>query len=280
MTTLFFGSVITFLYFLAKRWRKRPTHQGEWEMDYVHLPRIELREHDVVLKNIRDWRYLPSGEKFASDMRTTKLRYDELVRAWVVVEPFMLAQKIAHTFLVFELEDGRAYAVSIEARRRLKQGFRPFRALFREYELMYQWGTERDLLSIRALRRKNALHMVPLRFTHVQVVSLFKELAIKTNELFDHPRFYNTLFANCTTELFDPLASIHTTYQLPFRSRVLTATVLDALGEHDLIDTDAPWMRYDNIATRIQALSEDVLINADPGDFSRALRGKLTEYNQ
>lgn len=275
MTTLFFGSVITFLYFLIMRWRKKPTHEGEWEMDYAHLPRIELREHAAILKNVRDWRYAKSGGRYAQEHRTDTVTYDAFVRIWVVVEPFMFAKRIAHTFLVFELTDGRAYGVSIEARRRLKQGFRPFRALFREYELMYQWGTERDLLCLRALRRKSEIHMVPLVFSQEQIRVLFKEYAEKTNTLFDRPRFYNTLFANCTTELFDPLASIHTHFQLSKRSRFLTGTILEALHERGLIDSDAPWRWKDNVATRISGLPETVLTDRDPEVFSRALRGNI-----
>ncbi len=272
MTTLFFGSIITFLYFLATRWRKKPTHEGEWEMDYAHLPRIELREHDAVLKNVRDWRYAKSAGRYAQDYHTDTVAYEEFARAWVVVEPFMFAKRIAHVFLVFELTDGRAYGVSIEARRRLKQGFRPFRALFREYELMYQWGTERDLLSLRALRRRNELLMVPLVFSKEQTRVLFKELAEKTNVLFDRPRFYNTLFANCTTELFDPLATIHTRYALSPRSRFLTGTLIEALSERGLIDERALWKPYDNIAERVSALPEHVLTDRDPKAFSVALR--------
>jgi hypothetical protein len=277
MSALFFGSVITFLYLLAIRVGKRPSHAGEWELDYLHLPRVELKGSEATLRNVRDWQYAPDGSLHAQSYRTDVVRYEAFRRVWVVMEPFMLARRIAHVFLVFELEDGRAFGVSIEARRRKRQGFRPFRALFREYELIYQWATERDVLSLRALRRKSELYMVPLSFDRAHTKQLFVELAQKTNKLFTQPRFYNTLFTNCTTELFDPLASIYTEYRLPYKTRIFTGGVIDALVEKDLVAWTAPWPPHGSITERIAQMPTHVLSHNDPKKFSCALRDRADE---
>ena len=59
----------------------------------------------------------------------------------------------------------------------------------RQYELIYIFGDEKDLLTLRALVRGSALHLYPIKAEPEFIVSLFKDLAMSANALHDKPTF-------------------------------------------------------------------------------------------
>ena len=75
--------------------------------------------------------------------------------------------------------------------------------MFRKYELIYVWGTERDIIGVRTRCRKNSV-------TH-----LFKAIVLgegnerrmlesylsRTNNLAENPEWYNTITNTCTTNI-------------------------------------------------------------------------------
>ncbi len=235
MDPVFIGSLLALAYFVIGRARKRPTHDGEWELDFSQLPRVSESEGVVTLWAVRDWTFDGKGKRVSGAWRDVRFPKERIMRAWLVVEPFIFWGKIAHTYLIFELEGGEAFGVSVEARRRRDQRYSPFMALFRSYELIYQWGTARDLLGIRALKRRHTQFLIPLKLSQEQVGALFGSMVGATNELFRAPRFYNTILANCTTELFDPIAKIDPAFKLSFSSRLLTARIHRLLVERGLV---------------------------------------------
>jgi len=73
--------------------------------------------------------------------------------------------------------------------------------IYAKYELAYTWGTERDFVTRRVLYLKHPVKMYPLTLDAERTQRLFLALIRKTNEIAEHPRFYNTLTANCTNML-------------------------------------------------------------------------------
>jgi len=75
--------------------------------------------------------------------------------------------------------------------------------LFRKYELIYVWATERDSIGVRGRCRKNSV-------THLfeAVVlgegnerKLFESYLKRTNKLYEKPEWYNTITNTCTTNI-------------------------------------------------------------------------------
>ena len=73
----------------------------------------------------------------------------------------------------------------------------------RQFELIYIFGDEKDLLTLRALVRGSALHLYPIQAEPEFIAALFKDLAMSANALHDEPKFYRTLRDNCTTTLVE-----------------------------------------------------------------------------
>ncbi|NBD73619.1 DUF4105 domain-containing protein [Patescibacteria group bacterium] len=272
METFFVGSVLALAYFILGRLRRRPTHDREWELDVSHLPRVSRKGGEVTIYDLRDWAFTRSGAVAHDTWRDVRFDRTALTRAWLVVEPFVFWGKIAHTFLIFELASGDAVGVSVEARKRKDQRYSPVMALFRSYELIYQWGSARDLLSVRALRRRHTQYLVPLKLSDEQVQDLFGAMVAATNELFRAPRFYNTVRANCTTELFDPIAKIDPAFRLSLAARLLTARIHWLLRDRGLV---APGAESIDVTPHILDMDPAIREDADPSHFFRALTRSL-----
>jgi hypothetical protein len=178
-----------------------PTSEGNW-VDYAaNATRAEVSDTKVTLTNIRDWQYDKNGpidktwhDKVTVDPRT-------LTDAWFLLEPFSAIPLIGHTFLSFSFEDGTVLSFSIEARREWGEDYSTILGLFNEYELNYAWGTERDFITRRLFMHEHPLYLYRLNISQKDGIAVFKTLAEATDELTQHPRFYNTLTANCTNLL-------------------------------------------------------------------------------
>jgi len=68
-------------------------------------------------------------------------------------------------------------------------------------ELVYVFGSEQDLLTLRAVHRESNIHLYPIKADTEFMISLFRDLARSANELHSKPQFYRTLRDNCTTTL-------------------------------------------------------------------------------
>ena len=65
---------------------------------------------------------------------------------------------IAHTFLSFGFGDDHL-AIFIEARKEATEGYSSIKEFFKQYELIYIVGDERDLIRVRTNYRKDPLKM-------------------------------------------------------------------------------------------------------------------------
>lgn len=188
--------------FLGWQLPKEPSGERVWAPELAKTAQAGESDGLVYLNNVRDWTYGDGtvlGEGWIDE--TTAIAPGAIARVWFVFEPFASLPAAGHTYLTFELSDGRAYSFSVEARKEADERYSAFLGLFREYELAYTWGTERDFLSRRLLYLGHPVHMHPLNVNAEGAAALFSALVAETNGLKASPRFYNTLTANCTNLL-------------------------------------------------------------------------------
>ena len=163
----------------------------------THLTRNGAQVH---IAPVTDWRYDaagPTSEHYSSaDFNIAELR-----RVWFVLEPQPGSDLAAHTFLMFEFPRDRLIGITIEARRQEHEPYDALRGAFNTFELSYLWGSARDLLTRRAVMLDHAVFVYPLMLTETQKRDLLSRLVDRTAALEAHPRFYNTLYSNCTNEL-------------------------------------------------------------------------------
>ena len=193
--------------FLAAVWirvhKLRPSNDRSWVNDNERNATIEFDGDIAKITNLRDFNWR-SSKDFAERWINEDYDLREVESIWLTLEYFdQKLRQMAHTILSFEFKDGRRLACSIEVRREKGERYHPVRGLFREYELIYVWAKESDVIGVRTRCRKNSV-------TH-----LFKAVVLgegnerrmlesylnRTNDLVASPEWYNTLTNTCTTNI-------------------------------------------------------------------------------
>ena len=182
---------------------------AEPRADRRWVPQHAITAHAVVsgntaqLHRLRNFSYT-AEEQFtpAYDDRTYDL--DKLETVWFIVTPFSRHWRgPAHTFVSFGFSDSQYVAISVEARREPGETYGPLTGLFRQFELIYVIGDERDLIGSRAAFGDYDVYVYPIHTTRERIRALFVEMLARSNELATKPEFYNTLTNNCTSNVVD-----------------------------------------------------------------------------
>jgi len=195
--------IILAILIFSRIYRLSPSNNRSWVNDNSRNAFVDFEEDIVKIKNIRDFNWRSTRD---FDERWIDQEYDlrEVTGIWLTLEYFdPKRRQMAHTILSFEFSDNRRLACSIEVRREEGERYNPIQGLFRQYELIYVWGTERDIIGVRTRCRKNSV-------TH-----LFKAVVLgegnerrmlesyltRTNNLVKRPEWYNTITNTCTTNI-------------------------------------------------------------------------------
>jgi hypothetical protein len=247
--------------------RVAPSIRRDWTEDLARIPRTRFAGDEVEILDVRHATYR-STEDFDVCWQARRLRLDPLERVDFVVEPFADWRGPAHTFLTFGFADGEHLAVSVETRRERGESYGPLKGLFRQHELAYVVGDERDLIGLRANVRGHPVYLYPIRATKAEVRALFVSMLRRANRLAEAPEFYNTLTNTCTTNITRHLAEL-TGEPLPFDLRVILPGYADGLAlELGLIDAEGS---LDNLRERFRINARSAF-GADGPGWSRQIR--------
>ena len=179
---------------------RQPSHDRDWRAEIAVMPSVKVQAPVYSIDKVRDWTY-------TADAITQKTYHqgqynlDDLVGTWLMVEPFGGSDAIAHTLILFEFRDETMLALTIEARKEKGEIYSALKGAFNTYELVYLWAEARDVLTRRARYLEHEIFVYPITLNMDERKAFFDALVDKTNTLVDTPRFYNTLFSNCTNEL-------------------------------------------------------------------------------
>lgn len=216
----------------------RPTNERAWVTQQAVLPTVRIDGHLAHVQDVRNFRYT-AEDRFISayDDRTYDL--DKLVSVSFIVTPFSDSWRgPAHTFVTFGFSDSQYVSISVEARREPGETYGPLAGLFKQYELIYVIGDERDLIGQRAAFGKSPVYLYPIRAPREKIREVFVEMLQRADGLREHPEFYNTLTNNCTSNVI-----AHVNHAAPHRIASGVKTILPGYSDEvayslGLIDTD------------------------------------------
>ena len=247
-----------------------PSNDREWQAEVAVLPYATFDGDLVTVHNIRNFDYRTETDftpvYYDRTYDLTKLDSVDLVAA------YWMGPMIAHIFLSFGFGDDHL-AISIEARKEAREGYSSIKGFFKQYELIYIVGDERDLIRVRTNYRKDPPEEVYLYRLAGSIENAKRVLLgyLKTiNDLRDRPKFYNTLTANCTNVIW-----MHTRLNpghLPFSWKILLSGYTpEYLYEQGRLNADLP---FEELQTH--SLINDRALQADHApDFSRRIRAGL-----
>ncbi len=192
--------------FLIFVFAQKPSDDREWRFNLTEKARIlSIDVDNYQFQNVRAFEYDLNDEFTRQDWISTQVNADELKEVWFFLEPFPGSDKFGHTLLSFVFEDEMgeetALSISVEARKEVGEEYTAVNALFRRFELLYVWSTEKDVLGRIAVHRDHDLYAYKLKLTDEQARAIFEHFVKRTNDLAKEPRFYNSIHSNCTNEL-------------------------------------------------------------------------------
>jgi hypothetical protein len=248
-------------------WGRIPaTGEGDWAPEYSRMPVAEIDGNRVTMRSVRDFAYQTETD---FEQRWYDATYDlgELETLDFVKVHWDGLVNIAHTMLSFGFADGRYLTVSAETRRREGQEWSSVAGFFKQYELTYVWGDERDLIRLRTNYRGEEVYLYRTNTPRKDVRALFLDILERTNSLAAEPEFYNTITDNCTTSLATHIRKI--------RGRRRWDPRLLLNGHTDEMALETGWITSDlpleemRDAHHVNRHVRDV---ADPTHFSEMIR--------
>jgi uncharacterized protein DUF4105 len=245
------------------------SNDRDWAADQAVLPYAEIDGDCVNVRNIRCCAYNTTDDYVVRHSDRT-LNLNALESAWFVVEPFSAWEGAAHTFLSFGFAENQYLAISVETRREKGESFSAFKGLFKQYELIYVLGDERDLIHLRANLRRDNVYLFPVRASRSEVRALFLDVLNRVNQLRARPEFYHSVTNTCTTNIVAHVNKI-APRKIPFHMSILFPGYSDRLAyDLGLIDTDLP---FEDAKQRFQ-INEQAARFQNDADFSAKIRGR------
>ena len=247
-----------------------PSNDLNWQADVAVLPSAEVDGDTVTLRNIRNFRYRTetdySPRWYDKTLDLRKLETLDLIAV------YWMGDAIAHTMVSFGFANGDYIAISIEIRKRKNQSFSTIAGFFRQYQLTYIVGDERDLIGLRTNYREPPEDVYLYRVTakREKIRNLFMQYIEQINRLTREPEFYNTLTTNCTTNIVMHVEAIKSNWR-PSWKMLLSGYFPELIHERGGLDQSVAF----------EALRQKSLINErarlaeSQEDFSRYIRDGL-----
>lgn len=191
--------VLIFAAFVAHWLSITPSHNRAWRADMARMPRAIIDGDNVKFINFRDFDYRSLSD-FTPRYEEREVQISHLTSIDFFIS-YWTPGPVAHTFLSFNFDNAKPVCISIEARFEDHEGFNPLASLFRQFELIYVVGDERDIVRVRSNIRKEDVFMYPIRLSPAAARSLFMVYLERINQLADHPEFYHLLSNSCTINI-------------------------------------------------------------------------------
>jgi hypothetical protein len=246
-----------------------PSNERDWQTEVAVLPYATPEGDLITLHNIRNFDYR-TEQDFVPQYydRTFDLRQLDTVD---LVAVYWAGDAIAHIMVSFGFA-GEHVAFSIETRKEKGEAYSSLAGFFKQYELIYVVGDERDLIRVRTNYRRpeEQVYLYRTRAAPENARRLFLEYVERINRLKEQPEFYNTLTTNCTTDVWFLVRALSDRFPLDWR--VLLSGHFPAYA-YDLgsLDTSLPFEELKAIS-----LINDKAHAADQDpEFSRRIREGL-----
>ncbi|MFZ5690985.1 MAG: DUF4105 domain-containing protein [Pseudomonadota bacterium] len=242
-----------------------PSHDRPWRPEVAMMPRAFIDGDTVRITNVRDFTYRSRNDFDVRYVeRTIDLSHLTGVDFYV---SYWTEGPVGHTFLSFIFDNAPPLSISIETRPEVGEGFDPIASLFKQFELIYVVGTERDIVGVRTNHRGETTYLYRLNTSLADARELLTIYLQRINQLADRPEWYHLLSNSCTINIIRYANAAGREGRLDIR-HVLNGWIDAYLYRSGRVDTSLPF----------QELRRKSLINAnaqaagDGPDFSERIR--------
>jgi hypothetical protein len=236
----------------------RPSNARDWQPEVAEAPYAEIEGDRVVIHNFRNFDYMSK-----TDFRPgweTKIAHLSNLRTVDFFTNYWGSTLICHTFVSFDFGPEGYVCISIETRMTKGQLYSAIAGLYRQFELYYVIGDERDIVRLRTnygLEDVYLYRLIPA--TPERARALFLDYLQSANELHKRAQWYNELMSNCTSNI--RLHIKHIGSARPWDWQLLVNGSIDEHAyELGAIDTSLPFAelkRLSHINDRARAADRD-----------------------
>jgi len=245
-----------------------PVTLSQLRPEVAVMPRAAIDGDRVHLTGVRNFDYR-SRNDFTVNYEEREILLSHLAGLDFYVSYFTEGP-VGHTFVSFIFDNAPPLSISIETRPEVGEGFAPVASLFKQFELIYVVGDERDLVRVRTNYRGEPVYLYRLNTSAEDARRLLLVYLARINELAEHPEFYNLLTNSCTINIVRYANAAGRAG--PFDIRHLLNGLIDSYLYHSgRIDTTLP---FDELRRR--SLINGAAKAADAAsDFSDRIRASL-----
>jgi hypothetical protein len=245
-----------------------PSHHRPWRPEVAVMPRAVIDGDRVHLTGVRNFDYR-SRNDFTVRYEEREVRLSHLTGIDFYVS-YWSEGLVGHTFLSFIFDDAPPLSISIETRPEVGEGFAPIASLFKQFELIYVVGEERDLVGVRANQRREAIYLYRLNTSPESARRLLLIYLARINELAERPEFYHLLSNSCTINIVRYANAAGRTGHVDIR-HYFNGLFDSYLYRSGRVDTTLP---FDELRRRSQINEAAQAADGAP-DFSERIRASL-----
>ena len=177
----------------------QPSHDRDWRSDVAVMPRAFIDGDRVRITGVRDFDYR-TRDDFTMRYEEREVSLSHLTGVDFFIS-YWMPGPVGHTFLSFIFDDGPPLNISIETRPEAHEGYSPLASMFKQYELIYVVGEERDIVGVRTNFRDEDVYLFRLRVPAAAARELFLVYLERINQLAERPEFYHLLSNSCTVNI-------------------------------------------------------------------------------
>jgi hypothetical protein len=245
-----------------------PSHDRNWRPEVAVMPRAFIDGDRVRLTGVRNFDYR-SRNDFTVRYEEREVQLSHLTGLDFYVSYFMEGP-VGHTFVSFIFDNAPPLSISIETRPEVGEGFAPVASMFKQFELIYVVGQERDLVGVRANHRQEPIYLYRLNTSADDARRLLLVYLERINELADRPEFYHLLANSCTINIVRYANAAGRVGRIDIR-HILNGLADSYLYRSGRMDTTLP---FDELRRR-SLINEAALAADGASDFSQRIRLSL-----
>ena len=245
-----------------------PSHDRNWRPEVAVMPRATIDGDRVHVTGVRNFDYR-SRNDFTVRYEEREVRLSHLKGIDFYISYFAEGP-VGHTFLSFIFDNATPLSISIETRPEVGEGFAPVASLFKQFELIYVVGSERDLVSVRTNHRQEPVYLYRLNTSPDDARRLLLVYLARINELADRPEFYNLLTNSCTINIVRYANAAGRKGRFDIR-HLLNGLIDSYLYHSGRVDTTLP---FDELRRR-SLINEAAQAADGSNDFSERIRASL-----
>jgi hypothetical protein len=271
----FIGFLIVFCLIVMWWLNIKPSNERNWQQDVAVLPYATIQENLVTIHNIRDLNYRTETD---FDVHYYDKTFDlNKLDSVDMIAVYWMGDAIAHIMMSFGFQGKDFVAFSIETRKEKGEGYSTIKGFFKQYELIYIAGDERDLIRVRTDYRnpQEDVYLYRTMMPRDRVQKLFMEYIRQINAMKKKPVWYNTLTTNCTTNIVMHIKTFSDRIHYNWKILLSGYTPLYAY-EFGALDTRLPFAELRK-ASYINPKAH--VIGNDP-EFSKRIRDGLPRMNE